>query len=281
MSLLRISLPLSRPKFLANLSAITQRDARIFQIAFLACLLSVGVITRDFSLRWEQMLLTFASGIGTQILCLRAQGRKPSGLLSPVITCFGLSILLRADSSWVHPLAAVIAIGSKFLFRIEGKHVFNPANFGVICAISLLPGAWISPGQWGNDLAHACWFVALGGVVTQRAQRADISWFFLATFVALNTARVLWLDQSWNVLLHQLQSGALLLFTFFMISDPMTIPNHGRARWLYAAIVAFVAFAWQFFLFKPNALVWALFLATPLVPWLDRWFPAPKHLWRG
>jgi hypothetical protein len=27
----------------------------------------------------------------------------------------------------------------------------------------------VSPGQWGNDLAYALWFIALGGLVTQRA----------------------------------------------------------------------------------------------------------------
>lgn len=55
-----------------------------------------------------------------------------------------------------------------------------------------------------------------------------------------------------------MHNGALLLFAFFMISDPMTIPNARRARLAYAAIVALAACFRQFGLFKPNALVWAL-----------------------
>jgi hypothetical protein len=43
-----------------------------------------------------------------------------------------------------------------------------------------------------------------------------------------------------------------------MISDPMTIPNHPRGRLIYAVLVAGVAFWWQYVLFKPNALPWAL-----------------------
>lgn len=82
------------------------------------------------------------------------------------------------------------------------------------------------------------------------------------------------------VFVHQLGNGALLLFTFFMISDPMTIPNHRRARLLFAAIVAGSAIFWQYGLFKPNALVWALFLCTPPVPLPDRWWPAEKLQWR-
>jgi Na+-transporting NADH:ubiquinone oxidoreductase subunit NqrB len=254
-------------------------DARLYQIIFLAALLTTGVLLRDFALRPEQMALTFAAGLATQALCIRALGLKRVGYLSAAITCFGLSILLRADTSWVHPLAACIAIGSKFVLRINGKHLYNPANFGVMTSVLLLPGAWISPGQWGTDLALAGWFVVLGALVTQRARRWDISWMFLTAFLGLIAARVLWLGQNPAVFAHQLGNGGLLLFAFFMISDPMTIPNRRSMRIVYALCVAAAAFAWQFVLFKPNALVWALFLCTPLVPVLDRLAPGERFGW--
>jgi hypothetical protein len=50
---------------------------------------------------------------------------------------------------------------------------------------------------------------------------------------------------------------------------------------VYAVLVAVAAYGWQFWLFKPNALVWSLFLLTPLVPLLDRWRPAASHQWRA
>ncbi len=265
---------------LAALRTALPRDARVFQILFLASLLSMGVLARDFTLRGEQMALTFAAGLATQALALRLL-RIPNGsYLSAVVTCFGLSILLRADTLWVHPLAAFIAVGSKFVLRVNGKHVYNPANLGVMAALLLLPGTWISPGQWGHDLVAAAWFVMLGGVVTGRARRWDVSWMFLACFLGLVLARVLLLGQNPWVFAHQLGNGALLLFAFFMISDPMTIPNHRHARLLYAFIVAGFAVWWQYGLFKPNALVWALFLCTPLVPLLDRVWKAEKFQWR-
>src|SRR5262245_35962499 len=108
------------------------RDARLFQIAFLATLLTVGVLVRDFALLPAQMALAFAAGIATQKLWIRALGIRHRGILSAVITCFGLSILLRADSLWVHPLAAALAISAKFIVRVHGKHLYNPANLGVI-----------------------------------------------------------------------------------------------------------------------------------------------------
>ncbi|MCG6874655.1 MAG: RnfABCDGE type electron transport complex subunit D [Betaproteobacteria bacterium] len=250
------------------------------QILFLGVLLGAGALVRDFTLRPEQMALTFAAGLATQLACVRALGLQRVGVLSALITCLGLSILLRADSLWVHPLAAALAIASKFSIRAGGKHLFNPGNLGVIAGVALIPGAWISPGQWGSDVAYAAWFLALGAVVSSRAQRLDTSWAFLACYLGLVAARVAWLGYEWAVFVHQLESGALLLFAFFMISDPMTTPNHRGARVAHAAVVAAGAFAWQFLLFLPNGLVWALFIATPLVPLLDRVFRAERFNWR-
>lgn len=254
-------------------------DARIYQLAVLATLLTLGVLARDFSLQPRQMLLCFAGGLAAQGLWVSGLRLQNVGWLSPVITCLGLSLLLRADSLWVHPLAAALALSAKFAIRVRGKHVFNPANLGVVIALIALPGAWVSPGQWGNDLAYALWFIALGGLVTQRARRCDVSWAFLAAWLGLIAARVLWLGQPFEIWWHQLQSGALLLFTFFMLSDPMTIPNRHGTRVLYAIAVAVLAFVWHFVWFKPNALLWSLFLCAPMVPLFDRFWPAAKATW--
>jgi Na+-transporting NADH:ubiquinone oxidoreductase subunit NqrB len=260
---------------------VLPKDARVFQILFLALLLTTGVLLRDFSLHPLQMALAFAAGLATQAFWLKRLGIEQRGFLSAIVTCCGLSLLLRSDTLWAHPLVAALAMSSKFVLRIHGKHLYNPANLGVIAAITLIPGTWVSPGQWGNDLALAVWLLMLGTIVTTRARRLDISWVFLGAFLGLVALRIMLLGQSWAIWWHQLGNGALLLFTFFMISDPMTIPNRRGPRIAYALIVAAAAIAWQYVLFRPNALIWALFLATPLVPLLDRLFPGEGFLWRG
>jgi len=103
---------------------------------------------------------------------------------------------------------------------------------------------------------------------------------FLAAYLGLVGLRVIVLGQSWTIFAHQFGSGALLLFSFFMISDPMTIPNRRGPRIAYAIIVAIVAFLWQFALFRTNGLVWALFFCAPLVPVIDRLWPAERFEWR-
>ena len=270
------------PRRIAAVPAPLRRvDARVFQILFLGALLLGGALWRDFALRWEQVALTFAAGIAAQALWIRALGLGSVGYLSALVTCLGTAILVRADTLWVHPLVAALALSAKFTVRIRGKHVFNPTNLAVILAIAAMPGAWASPGQWGSELMIGLWLATLGVAVTTSARRLDIAWFFLGSYAALLAARVLILGQSEAVLLHQLGNGALIMFTFFMISDPMTTPNRRALRFAYAALVAVLAFVWQFLLFKTNGLVWALFLLSPLVPLLDRLWPGAKHVWQS
>jgi enediyne biosynthesis protein E5 len=265
--------------FTARAAALAPHDPRILQIAFLGVLLAAGAYLRDFSLRPAQIALTFAAALSIQRL-LDQLTRKPApSLLSATITSLSLTLLLRADNPWALPAAAVFAIASKFMLRVRGKHLFNPANFGVGAALLVLPGTWISPGQWGNDVALAGWLVVLGATVTSRARRADISWMFLIFYLGALAMRVAWLGQRWAVWTHQLSSGALLLFAFFMISDPMTTPSHIKGRAAHAALVAAIAYAWGFGLFRTNPILWALFVAAPMVAVWDWLWPAPKFDW--
>src|SRR5436305_14768882 len=88
-------------------------DPRLFQILALGSLLGVGAWLRDFAIRPEQSALAFAAAIVTQRLIDRHRGRMPTSLRSATITALSLSLLLRADNLWAHPLAAVVAIGAK------------------------------------------------------------------------------------------------------------------------------------------------------------------------
>jgi Na+-transporting NADH:ubiquinone oxidoreductase subunit NqrB len=260
-------------------------DARLFQLSFQATLLTLGVLLRDFSLLPAQMALALISATATQGFWLKVFKLKTVGYLSPLITGFGLSLLLRADTLWLHPLVAALAISGKFLIRIRGKHVFNPANFGVGLALLTLPGAWVSPGQWGNDLGIAVWLIALGALVVQKARRDDAAWLFLAVFLGLTATRLVLLgyplERGWEIFSHQALNGALLLFAFFMISDPMTLPDHPAARRWHVILVAGVAFGWQFIFYRPNGALWALLCLAPLVPLWDAIWPGKRHNWHG
>jgi Na+-transporting NADH:ubiquinone oxidoreductase subunit NqrB len=256
-------------------------DPRLWQLLVMASLLGLGVWLRDFSLKPAQIVFTFSVGLATQAIFLRTLNLQKHGFLSAAITCFGLCLLLRSSTLWVHPVVAALAISSKFLLRIDKQHVFNPANLGVILGLTLFPQTWVTSGQWGADLTTALWMIAAGFFVARNAQRLDISFYFLLCYASLLVAiRVFWYGYSWAVFLHQFENGALLLFAFFMISDPMTIPRHSVARLLHAVIVAVLAYIWQYVLYKNQGIIWGLFFATLLVPLWNRLFFAPRYQWK-
>jgi len=268
-------------------------DARWFQILFLGSFLLLGALARDFQLTREQVAACFASGLITQALWqwgLKLPGRRNAGAyLSAIISCFGICILVRAQTPWAHPLLACLAMSSKYLLRAgpaaSKSHILNPANFAAFAAWAWVSGAWLSPGQWGADSLTALWFIALGGLVTQRIARWDVSLGFLAAWGSLLALRLVWFDYSWDpgaaMWLQQMSNGATLLFAFFMISDPMTTPQHRVARLAYVFLVAVAAFTWQFVLFKPHGLIVALFLCSWAVPAINALWPVRRFAWAG
>src|SRR3981081_1253545 len=88
-------------------------DPRVFQIFALGILLSAGAYFRDFSIRPTQVLLTFAAGLLMQRGCWCLNPSKPRSFRSAIITCLSLTLLLRADNLFAHPLAPSAAISSK------------------------------------------------------------------------------------------------------------------------------------------------------------------------
>ncbi|MEL6318404.1 MAG: RnfABCDGE type electron transport complex subunit D, partial [Pseudomonadota bacterium] len=95
---------------------------------------------------------------------------------------------------------------------------------------------------------------------------------------ALSFGRAAWLGDPLAIPLHQMQSGALSVFAFFMISDPATTPRARGARLVHAALVAALGFALQTLWITDTGAIWALALLAPLPLALDRLsaFAAPR-----
>ena len=255
-------------------------DARHGQIATLGTLLVYGMARLGFDITVTQALVTVGFALAAQAVAEQATGgHVASGLKSALISALSLCLLLRTDLPALAGLAAIVAVGSKFVVRVRGKHVFNPTNVAIVLLMLVSNDAWISPGQWGSHAALAFLLASAGLLVVHRAARADITLAFIACWTALLVARSLSLNEPLTIPLHRLESGAFLLFSFFMISDPKTTPHTRTGRILFAAIVALGAAYVQFKLFRTNGFVWALACASPLVPLIDRLLPGLAYSW--
>ena len=266
------------------------QDARLYQIASLSTFLLMGFATCDWTLHPEVVISAVLTCLVTQYLFLKIPFFKQElgeslpaitieSFYSPMITSLGLSILLRVDQVWVMAFASVMAIASKFIIQVNHKHVFNPANFGIVSALVLTGGAWVSPGQWGESVWFGVMFLICGGLVLRKVGRFDTTIAFLGFYIGLELLRNLYLGWTWDVWAHRMMSGSLVMFSLFMITDPRTIPNTqiGRLIWVFA--IAFLTFVLRNFFFLNTAVFFALFLMAPLAAVLDRFWTGDRFVW--
>lgn len=245
------------------------RDPRWYQIIVLSLLLSYGIGILDFGIRWQNALAIFITAQLVQFACSRYVAGVRYDPLSAIITSCSLTLLLRTDLLSLAVLAAAIAITSKFFIRFRGKHIFNPANVALVTLMLLSEHAWVSSGQWGSAAIGAFALACLGFLVLTRAKRAETTIAFIVAYAGLLFGRAIWLGDPLSIPLHQVQNGALLIFAFFMISDPKTTPNTALGRVVFGSLVATIAYAIQFVLYEPNGPILALIISAPLVPFID------------
>jgi Na+-transporting NADH:ubiquinone oxidoreductase subunit NqrB len=255
------------------------RDPRHYQIGALSALLVYGTARLGFDIGAARAVLILGTALFAQLAFDRLCGRPRFEPRSALISGLSLCLLLRTGSPLLAILATVLAVGSKFTVRVHGKHVFNPTNFGIVATVLLTGAAWVSPGQWGTSAFFAFLMACVGGLVVHRALRSDVTVAFLGSYMALLFARAFWLGDPWTIPFHQLESGSLLLFAFFMISDPRTTPDARSGRLAFGVLVASLAVFLQFGLHRPGGALLALFALSPLVPLMDRWLPGPRYSW--
>ena len=254
-------------------------DPRYYQVAVLTVLLSIGVFVLDFGIRWQNAVAIMLTAQAAQYVGTQFVNLSRFDPMSALITSLSLTLLLRTEFVALAVAAAAIAIGSKFVIRIKGKHIFNPANVALVSLMLLSEQAWVSSGQWGSATIGAFGLACLGFLVLTRAKRAETTVAFLGIYGALLFGRALWLGDPMSIPVHQVQNGALLIFAFFMISDPKTTPNSATGRVVFAAIVATIAFTIQFIYYQPNGPILALIVSAPLVPVIDALLQGTHYRW--
>ncbi len=255
------------------------RDPRHFQIVVLALLLAHGAIGLDFEIRPVVALGTAFSALASQLVFARLWKLPNFDPRSALISALSLCLLLRTTSLATALLAGFLAIASKFLLRFRGKHCFNPTAFALAGVMLLTDDAWVSAGQWGAAPLLGLAVAGFGSLVLWRARRSDVTWAFIGSYAVLLFGRALWLGDPIAIPLHAMESGAFLIFAFFMISDPRTTPASRAGRIAFAALVAAGALLIRFELYHTNALIWSLVICAPLIPLIDLLFQGDRYAW--
>lgn len=272
-----VSVPSSRTHGLRTVRGVLQ-DPRTIQIAAQGTFLLLELAWLDIGPYPAQAATFVLTALAMEFARSRI-ARVPINWMSALSAGLSLSLLLRTADPLLWVAAGVLAIGSKYVLRVRGKHLFNPSAFAIVALLMTTDQVWVSPGQWGTTI----WLIALagtfGGLVLTRVARIDLSATFLATFFALLLWRAWRLGDPWAIPLHQIQSGGLLIFAMFMITDPRSTPDSRIGRMVFGAAIAALAHVFLFRWQVREGVFYALIAISCLTPVFDRVWPAPRFAW--
>ncbi|MGA7271152.1 MAG: hypothetical protein WB239_08780, partial [Acidimicrobiia bacterium] len=281
------------------------RDSRLHLAAVIISIHVLGQTSFGFRVSVPQILSAILTCAVIEVGWTFYHDRKIVWPASAMLTGSGVALILRLVSmprgdhwSWhgweLFALVAGFSLASKYVIRWRGSHVFNPSNFGLVVAFLILGSSVIEPldfwwapiGPW---LVMAYLLILAGGLmITSRLRllaMGAVFWLTLSAGLGLLSASghcitaawslqpVCGLDFWWVVV----TSPEVLIFLFFMITDPKTIPSGWWARVAFALVLGAVCT----FLIAPAAnefwakvgLLGGLVALTPFRHLFDNMFP--------
>ena len=167
-------------------------DPRFFQVIFQAIFLSYGILILHWSADWQHYVISVGGCLFFQYAADSIRSKRFLKLsefdrwgFSVLISALSICLLLKTNYWYISLLATFLTVCSKYIFKWNNKHIFNPSAFGIVATIWLSNNAWLSPGQWGSNAVIFFGAITLGTIVVTRVQKLDVSLAFLLTFVGL------------------------------------------------------------------------------------------------
>jgi hypothetical protein len=225
----------------------------------------LGHTVFGFEQSWAQVIVALAAGYSSAMFfewvdakaCGRVPGYLGGGplkavdfLLSAHMTSITLSFLLYVNQSLlVMAFAVTVGIGSKYVLRVPQngrlQHFMNPSNFAIALVLVMFQWTGILPWAYTINL-HGAWDYIVPLIIVGLGMRLNLlftgriptvaSW--LVTFIALGVLRA-WLFDApiWSQLVV-LTGIPMVLFTFYMITDPQTSPAPMRSQIMFGGSIA-------------------------------------------
>src|SRR5262245_5634962 len=247
----------------------TARDPRLHLAAVIITLQVLGQTAFGFQLSIAQILVSLLTCAVLEVGITFHRQRVLMWPASALLTGNGVAFVLRVPGTehgewsslhgwWIFAGTAAVALLSKYLITFRGRHVFNPSNFGLVLCFLLLGAGradpldlWWGPMSVWMGLALAV--IVLGGLaILTRLRLLEIAVFFWVAFAAgiavlaasghemtsrWHLGPVTGLE-FWRVLVF---SPEILVFLFFMITDPKTVPRSQPARRAFGAAIGLLA----------------------------------------
>jgi hypothetical protein len=244
------------------------RDVRLHVAAVVISIHVLGQVALGFRVSVPQILTAIGTCFVIEVAVVFARERRFVWPASAMLTGSGVALILRVPSMksgahWsfshlgIYAAIPALSLSTKYIIRWRGFQVFNPSNVGLVGAFVILGRSRVDPLSfwWGGPsvgtvLAYG--LIVVGGLRVGRRMRMlgllAGFWLTLATGLAVMAGTGHCLSTPWSIPLvcgshfwwTVAFSPELLIFVFFMISDPKTVPTSPQARIRYGIFVGFM-----------------------------------------
>jgi ASPIC and UnbV/FG-GAP-like repeat len=247
----------------------TLRDPRLHLAAVIISLQVLGQVAFDFQLSIAQILVAVLTSAVLEVGIAFRRQRVLLWPASALLTGNGVAFILRVpgtehgdwwsmNGAWIFAATSAVALLSKYLIQFRGRHVFNPSNFGLVPCFLLLGPERADPlafwwGPMSPALVLAIVLIVAGGfAILGRLHLTGIAvgfWLAFAAGIGVLALSGHSMTAAWHVGPIEgaefwwtlVSSPEILVFLFFMITDPRTIPESGAGRRAYAVGVGLLA----------------------------------------
>ena len=140
--------------------------------------------------------------------------------------------------------ASVVAIASKYIIKIKGRHIFNPATLGLLVSLSLFKLGdewWAASGFNFARFAIPVTFLLI--IANYKAGKLKVSIPFL-TVISVLYATTQFINVPFTAYgIFTFFSSLPFYFAFIMLSEPKTSPNAPREQIVFGVALAVIVFA--------------------------------------
>ncbi len=244
----------------------TLRDPRLHLAAVIISIHVLGQVALGFRVSVPQILVAILTAALIEVVITFVKVKQVVWPASAMLTGSGVALILRAVGTergdhwtwfgWYYFAGvAAFSLATKYLIKYRGTHIFNPSNVGLVVAFVLLGSTRIEPLDfWWHPLdpwmALAYLVILVGGLLITRRlallAMAATFWAALGVGLGVVAASGHCITASWSLTpvcdsrfwWVVMTSPEILIFLFFMITDPKTIPQGRTARVWFAVAIA-------------------------------------------
>jgi hypothetical protein len=196
-------------------------------------------LTGGWVTHYPASVAAILAAIGTELLLGRFVYGKWINPASAYVSGISAGILVESGELFPFIFCAIISIASKYALRLQGRHLWNPTNFGVTVLLLAASTHMYPPSfEYGNALWANLIIWTLGGLILWRIGKLHIPLTFAVMYVPLALYRSWSTGYAWETQLGPITGPIYQLFMCFMITDPKTITQKKWSQCLVAALVA-------------------------------------------